>query len=176
MTRETTIAWPEDALGCPLRADYSGKIDQRFVRTEVADGPARYRRHRQDERRVYSLTFLWTQKQVSAWETFHESMLAVGVRWFMMKQATANGMVPMFCHMLAGWDLTPHDTLLDRFLIRFDVEAFHSPASAPPPGFTAPPVAGGTPSAPASDVWDGRNTSEPRPDDIVDALSPGSIA
>jgi hypothetical protein len=175
VSRETTISWPETRLGCALRSDYRGRVDEQFKRTEVSDGPARFRRMRNTERRVYGLTFLWTLEQLDFWESWHDSVLAAGLRWFMLPSLTGRGMTPMFAHMLGGWEVTPDPMLLDRYRVAFEVETHHGPASVPPPLISGGPIDGFAPWQLPTDAIDGRALTDPRPSDVVNSLTPGAV-
>jgi hypothetical protein len=177
VTRETTIDWPENRLGCPLRADYRGRVDEQFRRTEVDDGPPRYRRVRNAERRIYGLTFLWTLEKLDYFERWMEGTLDDGMRWFMLPSLTGKGMVPMFAHMLGGYEVTPDAQNIELYRISFEVEAYHSPASAPVALLAGGPIDASWPlyvgSAP--DIIDGRPITQPRPADLVDPQTPGAM-
>jgi hypothetical protein len=176
VTRQTTIEWPEHRLGCPLRADYRARVDEQFRRTEVDDGPPRYRRVKNAERRVYGLTFLWTLPQLEFFEGWHEGALDDGMRWFMLRSLTGKGMVPMFAHILAGWETTPETQVLDLYRVSFEVEAYHSKASQPVGIFTGGPIDGLHVMAPRpADVIDGLHVAAVRPIDVVDPGLPGSV-
>lgn len=178
MIRETSIPWPEDKLGCPLRATYGGRVEPRFARSEVADGPARFRRIRTEERRTLTLTFAWSLQQLQLWESFHDSTLAGGVRWFQMNHLTGGGLVPMYCHMLEGWTFAPLEDAHGYVQVEFEVEAYHGPTSRPPAGIASPPLSGGQAlqPAPAADRINGRLITEGRPGDVINARGPGAIA
>jgi hypothetical protein len=176
VTRQTTIDWPEKQLGCPLRSDYRGRVDEQFRRTEVDDGPPRYRRVKNTERRVYGLTFLWTLAQLEYFERFMEGSLDDGMRWFMLRSLTGKGMVPMYAHLLGGWDVTPHNEALDRYTISFEVEAYHSKTSQPIGLIVGGPIDSNmVASARPTEIIDGMLVTDARPVDVVDPGLPGSL-
>jgi hypothetical protein len=174
----TNTLWPEDELGCPLRVDYNIAPDEQFARTEVADGPPRYRRMKLNERRLIRMSFAWTVDQLDLFERFVDSTLEAGMRWFMMDQMTGRGMQPMYCHLMPDpWEITPNRDRLDRWQVAITVEAFHSPQSLPPPGITGVPYDGGAMPSPAdpANTLDAGAVSGPRPTDINDSLTPGLV-
>lgn len=175
MSRETVLLWPEARLGCPLRSSYRGTVDPQWKRTEIEDGPARYRRVKNAERRTYTVEFMWTLAQLADFETFHDSVLDDGMRWFMMPQLVGAGMRPMFCHMLGGWQIAPQPDPITHVLVSFEVEAFHSAASEPALGLSGSPIDAGTAAAPSPDHIDALVVTDPRPNDIVNSLTPGAI-
>jgi hypothetical protein len=174
--RNTTILWPEDVLGCPLRSQYKVGVDAAFVRTEVEDGPARYQRMKQEERREVDVSFLWTLAQLEEFELFHRDQLLDGMRWFMMPTLTGRGMQPMFCHILEGYTIQPNNEALKRYEVAFRVEGYHSSTSEPPPAVFNVPVDAGTAGAVASDEADATDVVTPLPIDVYDAASPGQVA
>jgi hypothetical protein len=99
------------------------------------------------------------------------------MRWFMMPSLTGRGMRPMYCHILEGYQVTPHQERIDRYVVTFTVEGYHSSESVPPEGLHGPAIDGGTvfsPAAEADSVDAGLVTATP-PADSYDATSPGQV-
>ena len=137
MTRSATISWPEPVLGCPLRAEYTGSVVPMFNRTTISPHAVAYRLARQDEVRTYSLSFLWSLGQLSAFQGWFNNNIAHGMRAFTMKQLTSGLMEPLYCMMTSAYSITPQPDHLDLVRVRFDVMAFWRVAS--PPDWTGGP-------------------------------------
>jgi hypothetical protein len=118
------MLWPEETLGCPLRSAYRIEADPMFRRTEVEDGPPRYRRVRHRQRKVATHTFLWTLEQVRFFEAWHGTDLVSGVRHFYMNQLEAGQWQAMRCHFLDGYSVQPSRDSIDHYEVSFTIEAF----------------------------------------------------
>jgi hypothetical protein len=173
--RDTRTVWPEEVLGCPLRSEYRGSSDAFFARTDIQDGPARYRRVHEEERRTYDVTFLWSMDQMTAWESWHHYYLDNGMRWFQMPNLTGDGMESWYCHMIEGWEVTPHPDRVDRVLVKFSVEAYHGPTTVPPLLVLQGSINAGPVNAPSPVAYDALTVLDARPGDNIDALVPGAI-
>lgn len=173
--RETSIFWPEDTLGCPLRASYAGQADDQFSVAEVVDGPPRFRLATSDERRTWTVGFLWSWQQVQIFEGFVASDLNMGLLWFRMDQLTGDGMSEHFCHLIGDYVVRRANGSATHFDVTFAVEAFLNAHPVPPPfewgdDIDAGEIDGDIP----TDVIDARTAEDPRPPDRIDALVPGA--
>jgi hypothetical protein len=155
------MLWPEDVLGCPLRSGYRIEADPMFKRTEVEDGPPRYRRVRHRQRKVATLIFLWTADQLRQFEAWHHDKLLDGVRHFYMRQLEAGAWEFMRCHMLEGYAVQPVRENMGRYEVSFTVEAFAA-ANVIDAGEALFP-------SPPADRLDGNVASAPSPGGPVDA-------
>lgn len=172
---ETTIYWPEAALGCPLRNTYAGQADARFAVSEVVDGPPRFRLLSSDERRQWNVSFVWTWEQVQVFEGFVAADLNMGLGWFRMNHLTGQGMVEHFCHLIGDYSIRAAGDSATHFEVAFQVEAFRNWHGVPPDFVFDAGYDGGLASAaPPVDVVDGREASDPPPPDRIDALVPGT--
>lgn len=172
---ETSIYWPEGALGCPLRSGYAGDADAKFTVTEVADGPPRYRLLGSDARRMWNVSFVWTWTQMQVFEAFVASDLNMGLGWFRMNHLTGLGMVEHFCHLIGDYSIRAAGDSATHFEVAFQVEAFRNWHGVPPAFVFGPTIDGRSPADPRpTDIVDGREASDPRPPDRFDALVPGA--
>jgi hypothetical protein len=171
MPLPSSIDWP-DALGCAQRASYRGSPQLSFATIEVQDGPPRFRLSSSEEKRIYTMTFTFTTQQLALFEFFYHDTLDSGGEWFNMPVLTGLGMIPYLCHFSGERTVTPHPDLIDRFNVSFDVEAYSTGYTPPPPFAPDDPMEAGTPSAPSFDVYDARSVMDTRPTDIVNSLTP----
>ncbi len=128
---QTTIEWPEDVLGCPLRAGYTGTILPMFERTTISEAPPSFFRYKADERRMYRVEFIWTLSQLSAFETFFNDTLNKGIRWFMMRHTTDGQPRSIYCHIAEAYTITPQPDRLDLYRVAFTVMSFWRVAKSP---------------------------------------------
>lgn len=171
---ETNILWPE-SLGCPLRRAYVGEANTRFMTTEVADGPPRFRLIDTDERRAWSVAFAWTWEQLQVFEGFVASDLSMGLNWFRMNQLTGQGMTEHFCHLVGDYGIRSLSGSATHYEVEFQVEAFRNWYEVPPVFVMDNPFDAGVVTGPLPvDIIDGREASDPRPPNRVDALVPGA--
>lgn len=174
MPLPTAIDWPEDVLGCPLRAEYRSQADLRFATAEIQDGPNRTRLVSSAEKLNLELGFFFTPAQVAVYEEFIHDTLIAGSEWFNMRLQTGLGMISHICHLTAERSLVPDTDRLDRFRVSFNIEAYLTAYVVPPPFVPDDPVDAGTPDAPSTDIFDGREVTDPRPTDIINSLTPGA--
>lgn len=166
--------WPEP-LGCPLRASYAGQGDPQYATTEVADGPARHRLITTDERRRWSVEFVWTWEQVQIFEGWVAADLNMGLAWFRMNHLTGGGMTEHFCHFVGDYTIRAAEDSPDYFACAFEVEAFTRwPVEIPPLEFLDPYDAGLVTDPLPADIVNAREANDPRPPDRIDALVPGA--
>jgi hypothetical protein len=162
------MQWPEDVLGCPLRASYRVEADPMFKRTEVEDGPPRYRRVRHRQRKVVTLTFLWVNDQLRRFEAWVETNLGGGVAFFYMKQLDGGEWRLMRCHLLEGYTIQPSRDMIGRVEVSFTVEAYAASNVIDAGQVLAP--------APTSDVIDANVAASPSPGGPIDAGSAANPA
>jgi hypothetical protein len=124
VTRTTTIEWPEDDLGCPLRNSYKVDVPPMFQRTGITEAPPLFRRIKHDEMRVCSMEFVWTLPQLVIFEDFIEEDLNGGLAAFMMNNLGNGVMEPMFCQLKEDIVVTPQPDRLDLYRVTFTVNAF----------------------------------------------------
>lgn len=131
MTRTATAEWPEDLLGCPLRATYAVNVNPTFQRTSIQEAPPAFLNYKADEARGYTLSFLWTVAQLAVFQDWYENTINAGLRLFMMRQLTAGIMEPLMCQCASAYSLTPQQDHLGRVRVEFDVLAFWRIVAAP---------------------------------------------
>ena len=166
--------WPA-GLGCPLRSSYAGQADPQITTVEVADGPPRHRLITTDERRRWSVEFIWTWEQVQIFEGWVASDLNMGLLWFRMDQLTGAGMTEHFCHFVGDYRIQAAGDSPSYFACTFDVEAYTRwPEDLPILEFLPTYDAGVVSGALPTDIVDARNAADPRPPDRIDALVPGA--
>lgn len=124
MTRTTTIEWPENVLGCPLRAAYSVEVPPMFDRTSLAEAPAAFIRTRHDEVRVHNVDFIWTLAQLDAFETWRTLTINNGLCAFMMKHLAGGELVPMYSMLASPPVIVPLQDRLDRYRVTFSVTSY----------------------------------------------------
>lgn len=173
MTRETTIAWPEDTLGCPIRQSYSGVRGLTFARMDVMDGPARFRLNTDDNPFRFTVTFNFDPIQFYIFEQFYSDTLEGGSLWFTMRQMTGSGMQDMVVHIKG--DLTYVPLGKANFAVSMELEGFYTSYSRPPDATFGDPVDAQTADAPSTDIYDAMTASDARPTDVINALVPGVI-
>ena len=122
--RQTTLEWPEATLGCPLVQGYTSGASPQFDRTSIEAAPPAFFRMRDHDRRQFTLSFLWTLEQIAAFETFVETTLNHGMRWFMMKQVADTRGTPLFCHVVGGYRLNPLQNSIILHSVALDVIGF----------------------------------------------------
>lgn len=129
--RTTTDEWPEDVLGCPLRSGYAGAVAPMFDRTTVGEAPTAFLRTRHDEKRVYSVEFIWTLGQLAAFEDWFINTLNSGMRSFMMRHITSGILEPLMCHFSTVYIVTPQQDHANLFRVGFDLTAFWRVGASP---------------------------------------------
>lgn len=172
MPDPTAIDWPEDTLGCALRATYVDDVAALVQVTGVEDGPNRFRLVADKQARSIRATFVWSADQLAAFEAFLLDTLDAGTAWFNMAVPTGAGFVPFICHLSGTRRTAPHPDSFERFAVELTLEAFPTAFVPPPPFVGDDPIDATGPATPPADVIDARSVADTRPTDIVNALAP----
>lgn len=122
--RTTTIEWPEDVLGCSLRAPYRVEVPPMFDRTSLPEAPIAFARARHDETRIMSVEFVWTAQQMSAFTDFLTFTINNGLAAFMMRHLADGTLISMFTQMLTPPSIAPLQDRHDRYRVAFSVVAY----------------------------------------------------
>lgn len=101
--RTSPISWPEDVLGCPLRASFRATVAPRFATATMNPPLVTYGPDSIEERRSHECRFVWRLDQLAAFEEFHDVTLARGMRWFMMRFPVAGIVKPQYSHIEGGY-------------------------------------------------------------------------
>lgn len=174
MTRETTIYWPVNILGCPLRATYARDQVLRYNKIEVDDGPPRFRLQADEELQNVDMSFLFDEDQLYEFEKFHDEDLRGGSNWFHLPMLTGDGMVDCYAHFQGGWTMTPHQELLTHYEVTFTALMFRTAETQPPVLVLSDPIDGLsiTAARPVDIVDAGSITANPLPPDVIDGMAP----
>ena len=122
--RVSTIEWPA-TLGCPLRANYRATLKNRNLRSSVEDGAAQYARFFYEDYRIFGLSFAWKQNQILIWETFFETALHHGMRWFMIPNVAVDGTIRnLYSHVNSEITLSGRGDSVEYYSVTLEVEAF----------------------------------------------------
>lgn len=101
--RTTNIEWPEATLGCPLRSSWRAGVKARFASAALNANITTYAANYDEEKRMHEVGFIWSLDQFAAFETFYNTTLLYGMRWFMMDFVVAGVMVPNYSHITGGY-------------------------------------------------------------------------
>ncbi len=101
--RSTSIRWPVDDLGCPLRGAYSMTVMPRFTQSNITNGQGSYARFGVEEKRTIQVNFAWEAYQLEIFENFYNTDLLYGIRWFMFPMLIGGQMVDSYSHITDEW-------------------------------------------------------------------------
>ena len=85
------ICWPRQRLGCPLATGYSYAPQETFKRTQMDSGVARQRRASINFAKVINVSWIFTQDQLSLFESFFVHELYGGAAWFLSPLGNGHG-------------------------------------------------------------------------------------
>lgn len=126
MTMITTISWPAD-LPRPIRESKGAQHGSPFLRTDMANGRARQRRRFSAVPSENRMSWVFTDAQCAAFESWFRDVLVDGTQWFNLTLKTPLGvdtaLVCRFIDMYTG----PDQNGYDRWRINARLEAFERP-------------------------------------------------
>lgn len=131
MAITSTINWPA-VLPCAQREGHSTKHTQPFQRTTMESGRARQRRKFSSVPSTQQFSWILTESQCLAFESWFRDALEDGAAWFNMESRTPLGQTAMVCRfqdMYAGPDLVGRD----RWRVSAALEIWERPLM--PPGW-----------------------------------------
>lgn len=86
-----TIDYRDDVLPLPLLSGYGYSDDSRFIRTDMDSGYARQRLRFTQSPTRFNVSFLFTEGQMSYFESFFNNQLNFGIEFFNMDLAVGSG-------------------------------------------------------------------------------------
>lgn len=130
----TTITWPAVLPG-PLREGHTTKHGTPFVRTQMASGRARQRRAFTSVPSEKRFSWLFTESQCIAFESWFRDVLMDGGEWFSMNARTPLGSdTTLVCRFMGMYD-GPELVGGDSWQVNAELEVWARPLL--PPGWGA---------------------------------------